>query len=189
MVLDKNISRRVTNNFKSVKNYTGSEAEQFKRWRTIMQEENAVVAYDRRNNIYCIAPTFDFEMYANYINYLNENYDQWLSYGYLDMGMVPYLMWPSFMNTTPDAVEYFRDVASKAGANMISVPSVSFLKMSYASTGTDYWVFREDMIKIMEYLESVNPNIRYPDKSIENATLSNFLKPLVEFSRAVRGDV
>jgi hypothetical protein len=66
----KNVNRRVTNNFVRLRNFDSSEYNAFKSWKTEMTNKKVPVAYDHRNNIYCVGPTMDFEMYYNYLQYL-----------------------------------------------------------------------------------------------------------------------
>lgn len=179
--------KRVTDNFKRLINFDGNALQSWQKWKEEMQNKGAVVAFDRRNNIYCVSPTMDYEMYYNYINYLNEDYNEWKNYGYLDMGLVPYMMWPSFMDNSP-LREQFRKLARLAGINLIQVNAVSFLKEGYSSVGTDYWIFKDDLYKLMKFLEAADPMYRFNVDSPENATLSAFLKPLAEIQRSHRGN-
>lgn len=182
----KEYTRRVTNNFKRLRNYDSSELQSFNSWKAEMINNNVPVVFDKRNNIYCVAPTMDFEMYYNYLQYLNESYNEWLSYGYFDMGMVPYIMWPSFIGNAT-VVDEMRNVAKMANVTLIDVPSVSVLKPSYTSYGTDYWIFREDLYKIAKYMESVSPIYKFGIAGPEDATLSKFIKPLADIAVKLRG--
>ena len=185
----KNITRRTTNNFVMLRDYNGSEADAFKVWKDKMITDKIPVAYDRRNNIYCVAPSMDFEMYYNYLQYLNSCSKDWLSYGYLDMGMVPYLMWPSFLEDS-GVLEHMKAIAMLANVNLVPVPSVSFLKPSYVSNGTDYWIFREDLVKLARFMEEKSPVYKFPAiTGPDTATLTNFIKPLADYAKSLRGGV
>lgn len=174
--------RRVTMNFKRFKVFGNEQDKEFAAWKEEAKKNNMNVAYDRRNNIYCVNPTMDYEMYYNYCNYLNESYMEWLHYGYFDMGMVPYLMWPSFMDQSA-VLEQMRSVTRTVGIELVKVPAVSFLKSAYASNGTDYWIFREDLLALCWALNEVDP-VLYPYNfgSPEQVTLTGFLKPLMDIS-------
>ncbi len=179
--------KRVTKNFVRYKVYTAENEAEFVAWRNDAKDQQLPVAFDRRNNIYCINPTMDFRMYYNYCNYLNECYSEWQHYGYFDMGMVPYLMWPSFMNSTV-ILEKMRSMTRAAGVDLIQVPAVAFLRPSYSSTGTDYWMTRENMVKLCQYLDQTNPQINnYNITSPEQASLTAFLKPLADLEATLEG--
>lgn len=175
-------NRRVTMNFKRFKVFGSEQDAEFNAWKEEVKKNNVPVTYDRRNNIYCVCPTMDYEMYYNYCTYLNECYSDWIHYGYFDMGMVPYLMWPSFMDQS-SVLEQMRKIARTVGIDLVKVPAVSFLKSAYASNGTDYWIFREDLKILCEALSQADPNVyRYGFRSADEVTLSSFLKPLAERS-------
>ena len=177
----------VTNNFKRLLTFEGNQVKEFEKWKNEQRDKGAEIKFDKRNNIYCVGPTMDFEMYLNYVTFLNESYDSWLSYGYFDMGMVPYLMWPSFMDASP-ALEQMRKIARTAGVELIKVPSVSFLKHSYVSNGTDYWIFRDDLYLLCDYMRQAAPDAYpYNFASPEDACLSKFLEPLAVISKIQRG--
>lgn len=174
--------KRVTINFERFRTFSEDDTKEFNKWRQEMQDKRIPVGYDHRNNIYCVQPTMDYEMYYNYLNYLNQESDKWLHSGYLDAGMVPYLMWPSFMDSS-SYLESMKRVASQAGIDIIKVPSVSLLKPSYVSNGTDYWVFREDLWKLAEIMEKKNPGLQFGFSKIEDVNISNYIKELIRFTR------
>lgn len=174
--------KRVTMNFKRFKVFGTEQDKEFAAWKEEAKKNNMQVAYDRRNNIYCVNPSMDYEMYYNYCEYLNQSYVDWLHYGYFDMGMVPYLMWPSFMDQSA-VLEQMRAVTRTVGIELVKVPAVSFLKTAYASNGTDYWIFREDLKMLCDALREVDPVMyNFNISSLKDATLSNFLKPLADIS-------
>lgn len=178
--------KRVTINFKRHKVFKAEQDKEFALWRDEITKSGAQVVYDRRNGIYCVSPTMDYEMYYNYCVYLNESYNEWMSYGYFDMGMVPYLMWPSFMDAS-SVMEQMRNIVRVVGVDLIKVPAVSFLKSAYGSNGVDYWIFREDLLTLCNALKSANPAAySYDIASPGQATLSRFLEPLAEISRLER---
>lgn len=179
-------SKRVTSNFNRLITFSGDTLNDFSKWKEEQIAKGAQVAFDHRNNIYCVGPTMDYEMYLNYLNYLNESYSDWTNYGYFDLGMVPYMMWPSFMNAS-DILQQMKSVASRSGVNLIAVPSVSLLKQSYSSIGTDYWLFKDELFFLAKWLEKISTNYRFDVKSAHDMTLSKFIKPLAEISRNHRG--
>lgn len=182
-VIDSKV-KRVTANFQRLMNFDGSAVKEWKKWREDQANNGVKVAYDRRNNIYCVGPTMDYEMYYNYLNYLNESYSEWVGYGYFDAGLVPYLMWPSFMDNSP-VMEQMRSVARVAGIELIAVSSVSFLREHYPAS-TDYWVTREDLFKLAMYMHNASSEYSFEFNSPDDVTLSKFVKPLAEISKSRR---
>lgn len=178
--------KRITANFNRLMTFSHDDIQEFNKWKNDMIEKGAKVIFDRRNNIYCVAPTMDYEMYYNYIMYLNSCHDEWVNTGYLDAGMVPYIMWPSFMDASP-VMEQMRNLTRQIGINLISVPSVSYLKPTYISNGQDYWIFREDLYNLMMVMQKASPEYRFDVKGPEDATLSKFLKPLADICVKARG--
>ena len=100
---------------------------------------------DIRNGIVCVAPTFDIECYLNYIEFLNLHRDKWKSFGYLDLGMMPLAMAPSFMQTqikTP-----LTEAMRRAKIPVYSMPPVSVMYERSTMPESDIWVFKEDVAK------------------------------------------
>lgn len=179
--------KRVTVNFKEWYSFgdTESDKAKFKELQNKAKADGLMVKYDRRNNIYCINPTMDYEMYLNYCEYLNAHYNEWTNYGYFDMGMVPFLMWPSFMEYS-NVIEQMREVARRVGVDLVKVPAVSFLKSGYSSIGIDYWIFREDLKVLCDALAQTNPVYSFNMDKITDISLSEFLKPLAAISASHR---
>lgn len=125
------------------------------------------VAVDFRNGIYCANPTLDIDCYINYIDYLNMSQEDWVSYGYLDLGMVPLVMLPSFF--PQDVKDILSTAAQQVGIKVFPMPPVSHLKGSYKGTTSDVWVFREDLAEVL--------GCSYMD-----ATLTNWLKQIKRYS-------
>lgn len=180
-------AKRVTVNFQARLNYDGTLAKDWTKWREEQEKLGNKFIYDRRNDIYCMNPTMDYEMYYNYLNFLNSSYNEWRTYGYLDMGMVPYMMWPSFMDSS-NVLEHMRGVARKVGITLIQVPGVSFLKDSYVANGTDYWVFREDLLKLANVLEKAQPNlVNFGFKNEADVSTSQFVNELSRIMKLAGG--
>lgn len=179
-------NRKVTINFQRFKTFGPESDKEFKEYIEDSKSKGGIVAYDRRNNIYCVNPTMDIVMYYNYCNYLNECYAEWLHYGYFDMGLVPYLMWPSFMDNS-SILEHMRDFPRKVGIDLVKVPTVSFLKPAYQSVGVDYWIRREDLWLLAKSMEDGNPGVyNFEYKGNGDMTLSQFLKGLVNFQERMK---
>lgn len=171
--------KRITVNFEST-DLVFPDAKAFNAYR---EEHGKNMLFDKRNGIWCINPTQNFYMYLRYLNYLNANYKDWQNYGYFDMGMVPYIMWPSFMESTM-AAELMKEIARKAGITLIQVPGTSFLKSSYMVNGADYWMFREDMVTLARYIES-RFNVKVDITGPDNARLTEIVRALDVFDRRV----
>lgn len=99
---------------------------------------------DKRNGISCMRPTLDIECYINYINLLNSVRNKWQSYGYLDYGMLPWFMPPSFM-LVPEIKLQFLSAAQRLGVRCYEMPAVSLLYNNTIIAEKDLWVFRKDV--------------------------------------------
>ena len=106
--------------------------------------------------------------------------------GYLDMGMLPYLMWPSFMDSS-SYLESMKRAAVQAGVDIIRVPSVSLLNKSYISNGTDYWIFKEDLYRLAKDMESKNSALNFGFTNPDEVSTSAFVKELARFASSVGG--
>ena len=102
---------------------------------------------DYRNGIVCCSPSLDLECYLNYIELLNMYRFKWVSYGYLDLGMMPLAMGPSFFhdNLVKVAVEKLAD----RNIELYSMPPVSLMYEKCNIPSNDLWVFREDAARLM----------------------------------------
>lgn len=98
---------------------------------------------DVRNNIICHRPTMDWECYENYIKYLNSQKFRWVNNGYLDLGMVPLAMAPSFMQA--QVVDVMQNFARRIGVTSYLMPPVSLLLDKVQKLGSDLWVFKSDL--------------------------------------------
>ena len=133
--------------------------------------DEVIQCFDTRNNILCLNPTLNWTMYYNYLDYLNSVYREWLSYGYFDCGMLPYVMLPNIPTTrrTDSIINMLNNWAKNAEVPTKVVPAVSFLKYSYkGSFGTDSWIFREDFIKVFNMIEEMTGYIGYTLDSIDD---------------------
>lgn len=101
--------------------------------------------FDSRNGIYCINPTMDVECYLNYIEMLNMAKSQWTNYGYLDLGMMPIAMGPSFMQET--VVLLATTISIKYGFECFPMPPVSLMYKDCRVPEDDLWAFKSDVAK------------------------------------------
>lgn len=106
--------------------------------------------YDARLGITCHNPTFDAEMLLNYYDFINRNRDSWTSIGYLDMGMMPFIMFPTFMQYDEFVGPYLKFL-NAFDIHGYQMRPVSFFNPRYGkrSTFKDVWVFKEDVAKVM----------------------------------------
>lgn len=127
------------------------------------KESGRVVLLDTRNSIYCLDPTMDIECYKNYIDYLNAHYNEWRSYGYMDMGLVPITLEPSFLKSWWEGTRY--KLPMLLNCPVYSLRAVSFLNNGYVGSTKDSWVRRCDLAVSLGVPE-------------EKATLSTLLERL-----------
>lgn len=104
---------------------------------------------DYRNGITCINPTCDLECYLNYIELLNSKRDEWKNYGYLDLGMVPILMAPSFMQAA--LLDSVNKLANAYKLPIYWMPPVTLLQDKCRIQTQDIWAFRSDIARIAGY--------------------------------------
>lgn len=133
--------KRITVNFKNVNAETDAEVEDLlKRCR----DNGRKYFYDKRNGIYCIEPTFDAICYVNYLDYLNAHYNEWVSYGYFDLGLIPLFMGPSFMQEA--LMNEIGMIISAWNVPIKPMRACSFLGRSYFGPN-DSWIKRTDFEK------------------------------------------
>lgn len=162
--------------------------EQLSKYRNM---DNMLVCFDQRTKMWCVNPTNDFIMYYNYCDYINRYHNDWNTYGYFDVGMVPYIMWPRFIQSeksevkTRKIIDQFRDVAKALDVNLEPVKGVTFLG-SHSMFGIDYWVTREDMFKLYKAFGADTKDIVINERGeivqgdIRNLTLTGLLERMVQ---------
>lgn len=159
-------SERVTMNFRHLSDCGYNEdAKEF-----ILSEakEAGNAVYDLRNGIWnCmnLEKVPPLEQYKNYIDYINSMYKDWNSaspcFSYLDMGLVPIVWAPSFMNDT-----LYKEIgllAESWGIELIFLQSSSLLRRGYVGGTKDVWVRKTDLAKVLNV-------------PLEKACLSTLLK-------------
>lgn len=151
---------RVTENFIDL-NLNEEEANNFMKE---VVESGVYFETDKRNGIYCIRPTNDLVCYKNYIDYLNSYYSDWKSYGYLDLGLVPILLAPSFMADSLNT--QINELVKSWKIPLIQMPPVSFLRRGCLNATKDVWVKKTDLAKLLNVSE-------------EEATLSTLLNGMM----------
>ncbi len=108
---------------------------------------------DTRNGIICYKPGRDvIKSYMNYIELLNLHRHEWKSTGYLDLGMMPLVMGPSFLQDV--LVDAICDFASKLKIQVYTMPPVSMMFAKCSMTTPDIWVFKQDIMRVMELDET-----------------------------------
>ena len=134
--------------------------------------ENKNAYYDKRNGIWYIS-NFDkvtpIQLYKNYIDYVNSNYKHWNTasscISYLDMGLVPVLWGPSFIQ---DYI--FNEVGVVAESwkkDLIFLPASSLLKRGYVGASKDVWIKKKELAEVL-------------DVPLNKACLSTLLKRVSE---------
>lgn len=107
---------------------------------------------DYRNEIMCVHPTVDWECYFNYLELLENHKNKWKSFGYLDLGMMPVVMGPSFMHEAlmRDIVPRLEQIKRKhPDLKYYYMAPVAFFKENVKLSFKDIWMFREDAAKVM----------------------------------------
>ena len=130
--------KRVTLNFQALREMSDAEADDLLKR---CKDSGRPYEYDRRNGIYCIEPTRDIICYKNYLDYLNSCYNEWKSYGYFDMGMIPLIMAPSFMQDAMNSA--LMAIVENWKIQVFSMRPVSLLGGTYIGS-KDAWVRRRD---------------------------------------------
>lgn len=98
--------------------------------------------YDKRTGITCSCIRPDFELYHRYVQLLMNYRNEWNTASFLDYGLIPLIMAPSFMQN------FYADLYSKriaaSGINIIKLPAISFFTGKEIYDIEDYWVSREE---------------------------------------------
>ena len=102
---------------------------------------------DRRNNIEVVNLVPGIQSYINYLDLLMYLRGDWCSYGYLDLGMIPIIMAPSFMQEP--ITKLLLPVIKQSGLNIHSMPATSFLRKDTLTGTYEFWAFREDVGKFL----------------------------------------
>lgn len=97
---------------------------------------------DKRNGITTTNLIPGFQAYINYLDLLLDIRDKWISTGYLDLGMIPVIVAPSFMQEA--MVKGLLSVIQTQGLKVIPMPGTSFMLNNSMAETTDYWAFRDD---------------------------------------------
>lgn len=122
---------------------------------------------DYRNGIECINPTMDLTCYINYIEYLNARSSDWKTFAYLDLGMMPLVMAPSFMHEQMKDV--FVETIKTLNIPCYEMPAVSMLNGTRVRDITsDIWVFKEDIGKLLGIPET-------------KVTFSKFMEKIMQY--------
>lgn len=137
MIVTKNFKRIIGSNGQALGESALKEA----------KEQGAKIQFDVRNGIYCIEPTFDLLTYYNYLVLLNSEYSNWKNYGYLDAGLVPYLMAPSFMQEI--LVGNMGPLIDGKKVDKYALKPVSFLCNGYVGGSKDIWIKKSDLAEII----------------------------------------
>lgn len=97
---------------------------------------------DKRNGISTTNLIPGMQAYANYLDLLLMLRDKWISTGYLDLGMIPVIVAPSFMHEA--LITSLLPIIQAQGLKVIPMPGSSFMLNNSMAETTDYWAFRED---------------------------------------------
>lgn len=103
---------------------------------------------DTRNGISTTNLIPGIQCYINYIELLLSFRDKWVSTGYLDLGMIPIIVGPSFMHEV--LVNTILPVIQSNNLKIYALPATSFILYDTMKGTTDYWAFRSDVAKFLD---------------------------------------
>lgn len=103
--------------------------------------------HDSRNGIDTTNIIPGLQCYVNYLDLLVMLRDKWISVGYLDLGMVPVIMGPSFMHEP--LVTTLLPIIQSKGLKVMPMPGTSFMLGNSMVGSTEYWAFREDAAEFL----------------------------------------
>lgn len=103
---------------------------------------------DVRNGITTTGIVPGIQCYLNYMNLLLSVRNKWNSNGYLDLGMIPIVVGPSFLHQI--LLTKLQVSIADSGLKIHSMPSTSFLLSSSDMQFEDYWAFRSDVANFLE---------------------------------------
>lgn len=179
--------RLLTLNFKELQVVDATDVKALQNWKAEMaQHGHEVITYDRRNFIYCASPTGDFRMLQNYYELLNSLSSQWVNYDLFDQGYLPYVYWPSFRTDREGIIDLMVKVANEADCEIIERPASSLFTKNKVAGLREYWIHREQLMKLMDWIES-NPNgLQFGPRDINTVSMVQFVGA---FARNVEGGV
>lgn len=102
---------------------------------------------DKRNGISTTNIIPGLQCYINYLELLVQLRDKWISTGYLDLGMIPIIMGPSFMHEV--LVTTILPIVQSQKIKIYAMPGTSFMLYDSMKGTTEYWAFREDLAEFL----------------------------------------
>lgn len=98
---------------------------------------------DKRNGISTTNLIPGMQAYINYLELLIMLRDKWISTAYLDLGMIPIIVGPSFMHEV--LVNNLLPIIQSHNLKVYGMPGSSFMLNDTMKGTTEYWAFREDV--------------------------------------------
>lgn len=180
---------RITNNFVDLNLNIQTPAE-YNNWKkkVLEEDDHNVVCIDKRTQIVCLNPTHDVDMLLNYSKYINDHYSEWKSFGYFDIGMVPFKLWPDFGQTEKfiELQDMYMRIITYYNIDCYTFQSTSFFDPKPRSIVKDVWIYRDGMLNLMHKMKhEFTDNIDFKCDSIEDATLTNFLTGINGMLKAI----
>lgn len=167
--------RLLTVNFKNLKIIDATDTKALTLWKAQMYENGAKeIVYDRRNYIYCAAPTGDFKMLQNYYELLNSLSMQWVNYDLFDQGYLPYIYWPSFRVDREGINDLLIKAAAEADCEIMEIHGTSLFTKSKIAGLREFWIHREQLLKLMDWLESNIPGLNFGQRDINTVSMAKF---------------
>lgn len=177
--------RLLTVNFKNLEIVDATDSKALFNWRLEMQQQGfETIVYDRRNFIYCAEPTGDFAMLRNYYELLNSLSTQWVNYDLFDQGYLPYIYWPSFRIDREGINDLLIQVAAKADCEIMEMPASSLFTKNRVTGLREYWIQREQLLKLMDWIEQNHSGIKFGPRDIDTVSMVQFVDA---FSRDLEG--
>ena len=102
---------------------------------------------DKRNGISTTNIIPGLQCYMNYLDLLLMLRDKWISTGYLDLGMIPIIVGPSFMHEA--LVSSILPIIQMNKLKVYAMPGTSFMLRDTMKSSTDYWAFRDDVAQFL----------------------------------------
>lgn len=103
---------------------------------------------DKRNGISTTNLIPDLQCYINYLSLLVQLRDKWISTAYLDLGMIPIIVGPSFMHEV--LVSTLLPIIQTKNLKIYAMPGSSFMLNGSMIGTTEYWSFRNDVAEFLD---------------------------------------
>ena len=104
---------------------------------------------DLRSGFVCKDPTGDLQCYINYIDLLNEERQNWNNYAYLDFGLMPLVMLPTFLMHNSQIEDALVKMVRNLNVTCYSLPASSVMYKSVNLPKNDIWVEKAEIARVL----------------------------------------